>query len=89
MTNPINFTQAPETPWSVADDCILDAKGEEVLASSECMCGTENLQFIVDCVNAQAEFSNKPPQIKLCEGCPPVGYPTDKTRCGDCPRRAM
>ncbi len=23
----------------------------------------------------------------LCEGCPPVGYPNDKTRCHDCPRR--
>jgi hypothetical protein len=25
----------------------------------------------------------------LCEGCPPVGYPTDKTRCLPCPRRAQ
>ena len=24
--------------------------------------------------------------IELCEGCPPVGYPTDKTRCTPCPR---
>lgn len=24
----------------------------------------------------------------LCEDCPPVGYPTDKTRCLPCPRRA-
>lgn len=24
----------------------------------------------------------------LCENCPPVGYPTDKTRCTPCPRRA-
>lgn len=23
----------------------------------------------------------------LCEDCPPVGYPTDKTRCLPCPRR--
>lgn len=23
----------------------------------------------------------------LCEDCPPVGYPTDKTRCLECPRR--
>ncbi len=22
-----------------------------------------------------------------CEDCPPVGYPTDKTRCSECPRR--
>lgn len=24
---------------------------------------------------------------KLCDDCPPVGYPTDKTRCLPCPRR--
>ena len=24
----------------------------------------------------------------LCDDCPPVGYSTDKTRCGPCPRRA-
>lgn len=24
---------------------------------------------------------------KLCSDCPPVGYPTDKTRCVECPRR--
>lgn len=24
----------------------------------------------------------------LCSDCPPPGYPTDKTRCGPCPRRA-
>ena len=24
----------------------------------------------------------------LCEDCPPVGYSTDNTRCGPCPRRA-
>jgi hypothetical protein len=23
-----------------------------------------------------------------CEDCPPVGYPTDRTRCTECPRRA-
>ena len=25
----------------------------------------------------------------LCSDCPPVGYPTDKTRCDECPRRAQ
>jgi hypothetical protein len=25
----------------------------------------------------------------LCEDCPPVGYPTDKTRCTPCPRRVV
>jgi len=25
--------------------------------------------------------------VRLCEDCPPVGYPTDKTRCDECPRK--
>lgn len=25
----------------------------------------------------------------LCDDCPPDGYPTDKTRCKPCPRRAL
>jgi hypothetical protein len=25
--------------------------------------------------------------MTLCLGCPPIGYPTDKTRCTPCPRR--
>lgn len=28
------------------------------------------------------------PEPSLCEDCPPVGYPTDKTRCTPCPRRS-
>ena len=27
------------------------------------------------------------PQYQFCDDCPPVGYPTDKTRCAPCPRR--
>jgi hypothetical protein len=27
--------------------------------------------------------------VALCEDCPAVGYPTDKTRCTPCPRRAL
>lgn len=26
--------------------------------------------------------------MNLCSGCPQEGYPTDKTRCSPCPRRA-
>lgn len=26
---------------------------------------------------------------ELCKDCPPVGYPTDDTRCMPCPRRAL
>ena len=27
-------------------------------------------------------------EAALCSDCPPLGYPTDKTRCLPCPRRA-
>jgi hypothetical protein len=29
----------------------------------------------------------KAAQEQLCEDCPPIGYPTDATRCIPCPRR--
>jgi hypothetical protein len=28
-------------------------------------------------------------ELALCEDCPPVGYPTDDTRCEPCPRRTV
>jgi hypothetical protein len=37
--------------------------------------------------SAIAQPQAQPPQ-ELCEDCPPVGYPTDETRCIPCPRRA-
>lgn len=30
---------------------------------------------------------NAHPTEDHCDDCPPVGYPTDKTRCTECPRR--
>jgi hypothetical protein len=33
------------------------------------------------------DHEGKPVHV-LCEDCPPIGYPTDKTRCSGCPRRA-
>ncbi len=32
-------------------------------------------------------INHMPEAADLCSGCPPVGYPTDKTRCKPCPRR--
>lgn len=31
---------------------------------------------------------NVQPEFKFCDDCPPIGYPTDETRCAPCPRRA-
>jgi hypothetical protein len=36
---------------------------------------------------AEGSAGNIPPDEPLCSDCPPVGYPTDKTRCAPCPRR--
>lgn len=39
---------------------------------------------------AAGNETNSPPEEidpdRLCEDCPPVGYPTNKTRCLSCPR---
>jgi hypothetical protein len=49
----------------------------------ECGAGVP-LQFIgIDLASGPDETV-----CRLCEDCPPPGYPTDKTRCAECPRRA-
>ena len=40
----------------------------------------------VPCLRLLAEFCACVDAI-LCSDCPPVGYPTDRTRCEECPRR--
>lgn len=40
---------------------------------------------IVRC-RAEVNAENAAP---MCDDCPPVGYPTDKTRCDECPRRSQ
>lgn len=52
-------------------------------------CG-ESLRGIHYCHDKRADLEAAALQAKpetLCEGCPPAGYPTDKTRCEPCPRR--
>ncbi len=39
-------------------------------------------------VNEFDHAAGCPLQEQNCFDCPPVGYPTDKTRCSVCPRRA-
>lgn len=34
-----------------------------------------------------SEIPEKLIEAGLCSDCPPVGYPTDETRCEPCPRR--
>lgn len=31
--------------------------------------------------------AGRPLTEALCSDCPPIGYPTDRTRCAECPRR--
>ena len=35
----------------------------------------------------QPEMANPYDPEDDCSDCPPLGYPTDKTRCDECPRR--
>lgn len=37
--------------------------------------------------SGQGSFNKIAAETDLCDDCPPVGYPTDKTRCTPCPRR--
>lgn len=63
----------------------LDSPGKAELGSSSAQL----------CQERQLEGSAPPPPTKdgqqvggdFCEGCPPDSYPTDKTRCTECPRR--
>lgn len=33
------------------------------------------------------EIDKEEARVTLCSDCPPIGYPTDETRCRECPRR--
>jgi hypothetical protein len=39
-----------------------------------------------DMIDAE-KFNRLHAEQNLCADCPPVGYPTDKTRCTSCPHR--
>ena len=59
---------------------------------SECMyCGIDidgDITGVCPVRARAAAADEKPRDRPLCYDCPPVGYPTDKTRCDECPRRA-
>ncbi|MBK8742695.1 MAG: DnaB-like helicase C-terminal domain-containing protein [Betaproteobacteria bacterium] len=42
-----------------------------------------------DSQHETGSIEDPPEEMELCSDCPPVGYPTDKTRCDDCPRRTV
>ncbi len=44
-------------------------------------------QVFIDKMNIR-RLIDEASQPELCDDCPPVGYPTDKTRCDPCPRRS-
>jgi len=55
-----------------------------------CPCGKVT-PFIRDAESSQGasrDASKANDGGPLCSDCPPVGYPTDKTRCDECPRRS-
>jgi hypothetical protein len=46
----------------------------------------KSLMTADDWQRAEDEAGVVDPPDALCEDCPPVGYPTDETRCDECPR---
>lgn len=51
-------------------------------------CGTCGKPIKTGCYCSQRCVEVANGEDALCEGCPPVGYPTDATRCAPCPRRS-
>ena len=72
--------------WAVT----VSRSGEEIVTiESNCLSGREISQEDENAIRTAALHllafigeSGAP-----CDDCPPVGYPTDKTRCLPCPRR--
>jgi hypothetical protein len=55
---------------------------------SEAMFTAEQMYAFVDADRATRAAPAQPAAAPaLCSDCPPIGYPTDKTRCDECPRR--
>jgi hypothetical protein len=55
---------------------------------TELLCGTAEQQERDHALAAPPADATEAKADDLCEDCPPTGYPTDKTRCIPCPRRA-
>lgn len=73
-----------------ARDCLtfIDAMVPPIDALSACH--PDALRGILTKINDKVAFAlatHPTTPASLCEDCPPVGYPTDKTRCDPCPRR--
>ena len=63
---------------------------DEAACHTECTrCGGNGWIVDLDAIASQAAQPAEADGVeRLCEDCPPVGYPTDKTRCDPCPRAA-
>lgn len=74
MTNPRERIEKLATQYE-ADAVELDRHGRLYVAIEH--------RLTAQAIRALLAGEGEP-----CEGCPPVGYPTDKTRCWSCSRRA-
>jgi hypothetical protein len=86
-------TKEPDGPdriWLEPDCCSDPSVGRTWALHNEwedCEEGVPATEYVrVDLMtNEDAIAASAGPS--LCDDCPPVNYPTDKTRCGPCPRR--
>lgn len=76
--------------WRGCSEISIDHFACEFCRAEHLDCG--GIQHADDCpvtlIRALSTTASKGGADELCEGCPPVGYPTEKTRCLPCPRRA-
>ena len=83
--------RARESYPTLLIDVAISAAGKQAIMSFEELvagCTTderEQLAWHLAMLRARRTFEAL--RMRLCDDCPPIAYPTDKTRCTPCPRR--
>lgn len=71
----------------VAEEWGKDETCWEFGGASQCIAHDIRALAGTDQAKTEKETPANASTIALCSDCPPIGYPTDKTRCAECPRR--
>ena len=68
-------------------DALVMAAAKDLLEALKGVAGVIAMHATLDAYTKVFNALEKAERGVLCEDCPPVGYPTDETRCNPCPRR--
>lgn len=87
-TPPLDGAGIPEVSPRMGDTRALEIARQIVAveAKDECQRLARIQCILIDAALSPPSPENRKAESSLCEDCPPVGYPTDKTRCEPCPR---